>query len=123
MAAIVAEGDINPDAFATFIKKNLPLYSIPMFIRFQKGGTEITATFKHKKVDLRDEGMDVTKVSDPMWWYNAATATCVFLVLPLSSPVLSSFIFTRTFPFSSYARYEPFTMKAYQDVITGASRL
>jgi fatty-acyl-CoA synthase len=75
MAAVVAEGEIDPNAFATYIKKNLPLYSVPMFIRFQPGGTEITGTFKHKKVDLRDEGMDVTKVQDPMWWYNSATST------------------------------------------------
>jgi len=49
-------------------KANLPSYAIPMFVRIQKGATETTGTFKHKKTDLRKQGIDITTFEDPVYW-------------------------------------------------------
>jgi len=43
------------------LKKNLPSYSVPMFLRIMPE-IEITATLKHSKVQVRNEGIDIFKV-------------------------------------------------------------
>ena len=51
MAAIVLNHghSIDPKEFAKHVRKELPAYSVPLFIRFLPE-VEITGTFKHKKV-------------------------------------------------------------------------
>ena len=51
------------------LRDALPSYSIPLFVRFLPGEMSLSAgTFKHRKVELRDEAFDLTRVSDEMWW-------------------------------------------------------
>jgi fatty-acyl-CoA synthase len=45
----------------------LPAYSRPLFLRLQRE-MEITTTFKHRKVDLQQQGFDITKISDPLYY-------------------------------------------------------
>eukprot|EP00924_Labyrinthula_sp_SR-Ha-C_P002244 snap_masked-scaffold_19-processed-gene-5.23-mRNA-1 protein AED:0.01 eAED:0.01 QI:0/-1/0/1/-1/1/1/0/595 len=49
--------------------EQLPSYAIPIFIRVLPE-MEITATMKHQKVQLRNEGIDLTKIKDKMYWLN-----------------------------------------------------
>lgn len=67
MAAIVSKEGMNWDNFAKFALKNLPKYSVPIFIR-KVPAMEITGTFKQRKVELVNEGMDPSKISDEMMW-------------------------------------------------------
>ena len=44
---------------------------MPMFVRKLKE-IEITSTFKHQKVELRKEGINLDVVKDPLFWLNPA---------------------------------------------------
>ncbi|KAF8933767.1 hypothetical protein BGZ47_010711 [Haplosporangium gracile] len=67
MAAIVAKPSMNWDQFAQYALKNLPRYSVPIFIR-KTPEIEITGTFKQRKVELVTEGMDPSVIKDEMLW-------------------------------------------------------
>ena len=67
MAAIVAKPSMNWDQFAQYALKNLPRYSVPIFIR-KTPEIEITGTFKQRKVELVNEGMDPSVIKDEMLW-------------------------------------------------------
>ena len=68
MAAIAGgEESVDLDALVTKLFLLLPPYAVPRFLRFI-GSTEIlTRSYKLKKVKLRDEGFDLTKVSDAVY--------------------------------------------------------
>ena len=67
MAAIVAKKTMDWNKFSAFALKNLPKYSVPIFIRIVPE-MEITGTFKQRKVELVNEGMDPSKIKDEMMW-------------------------------------------------------
>ncbi|KAF9911706.1 hypothetical protein BX616_010489 [Lobosporangium transversale] len=67
MAAIVAKETMDWDKFAEHALKNLPRYSVPLFIR-RRSQMEITGTFKQRKVELVKEGINPSIVKDEMLW-------------------------------------------------------
>jgi len=97
MAAITPkDGDIKNIDFkklAEHVKKNLPSYAVPLFLRITPQ-IEVTATLKHQKVELRKQGIDLTQVKDPIYWFN-----------------------------SDLGYYEPFTLKEHAKVTTPGARL
>ncbi|WP_438462939.1 long-chain-acyl-CoA synthetase [Marinomonas sp. PE14-40] len=48
------------------LKKDMPNYAIPLFLRISKG-VEMTGTFKHKKVPLKEDGFCLNKVQEPLY--------------------------------------------------------
>ena len=56
----------NFEAFYAFIRKELPPYAIPIFIRFSSA-IETTTTFKHQKVKLKQEGFDYTLTGNKVY--------------------------------------------------------
>lgn len=73
MVAMVADKDtLNLAKFAEHNRANLPSYANPIFLRFLPQ-IEVTGTFKHLKVQLRKEGIDPAKVTDPVYWLNPDT--------------------------------------------------
>jgi len=74
MAAMVFSDNLDFQGLAKHCKDRLPGYAIPLFIRREKA-IEITSTFKHQKVHLRQQGCDPSKVKDPLWWYNPVKST------------------------------------------------
>jgi acyl-CoA synthetase (AMP-forming)/AMP-acid ligase II len=69
MAAIqLAEGvnTIDGPALMTGLREALPRYAIPLFLRL-RDAHEVTATFKHRKVELKREGFDPAQVSEALW--------------------------------------------------------
>lgn len=60
------------DAVQALCEKELPGYARPLFLRFLPS-MEITGTFKHQKVHLRNEGIDLTKVQDPIYVLHPAS--------------------------------------------------
>eukprot|EP00435_Cladocopium_sp_Y103_P018520 s2131_g4.t1 len=54
------------DALQSLCEKELPSYARPRFLRFLSD-MDVTGTFKHQKVQLRDQGFDPAKVPDPVY--------------------------------------------------------
>ena len=81
MCAITPEnGDVSRldlRALAQHVQKELPKYAVPLFLRILPK-VAVTATFKHQKVKLRTEGIDLTKVDDPLYWMNPTSGTYEF---------------------------------------------
>ena len=62
----------NLKKFANFTIENLPKYSIPIFLRVQDE-LEFTGTHKLRKVNLRKQGYDNSKISEPIYLWNPST--------------------------------------------------
>jgi acyl-CoA synthetase (AMP-forming)/AMP-acid ligase II len=63
MAAMVVGDDFDTAAFSDYVKRNLPAYARPLFLRLQRE-MKVTATFKHVKTDLREDGFDPAKAGE-----------------------------------------------------------
>ncbi|CEP13847.1 hypothetical protein [Parasitella parasitica] len=76
MAAIVLKEGSTLDfkELYQYLRKKLPKYAIPVFIRFVPA-MEITGTFKQQKVVFRNQGIDLSKIpeTDPVYWLNGDT--------------------------------------------------
>ncbi len=69
MAAIlpsVSLEEFNLKGLTDYLKKNLPPYGVPLFLRL-KSKLATTATFKLKKVELKKECFDIESIEDPMY--------------------------------------------------------
>ncbi len=69
MAAILPNVSIEEfdlKRLAEHLKKNLPPYGVPIFLRL-KSKLATTATFKLKKVELKKECFDIEVIEDPMY--------------------------------------------------------
>ncbi len=50
----------------SLLRRSLPVTAVPLFVRLIKAA-DVTGTFKLQKVKLRNEGFDLSKVSDPLF--------------------------------------------------------
>ncbi|MFX1450030.1 MAG: long-chain-acyl-CoA synthetase [Promethearchaeota archaeon] len=69
MAAIVPKTSVDEFDFKKLIenfKENLASYAIPIFLRF-KSEIAVTATFKFKKIKLKEKGFDIDKTNDILY--------------------------------------------------------
>ena len=69
MAAICwdhSKGHLDGVMLAQALHKALPKYAVPLYIRVREEH-EVTATFKHRKVELKRDGFDTSKVSDVLY--------------------------------------------------------
>jgi len=66
MASLRVAEAFDLDRLAAHVAATLADYQRPHFIRLQRD-MRITATFKHQKVDYRDEGFDPERVSDALY--------------------------------------------------------
>ena len=69
MAALtltVSEAEFDCAALAQHLHALLPAYAIPLFLRLRKA-QETTGTFKYRKVELKDEAFDPTRVDEPLF--------------------------------------------------------
>lgn len=71
----------------------LPSYAVPVFVRMLPE-MESTGTFKQRKVTLRNEGIDLDKIRDEMFYFDA-----------------------------DEKKYIPYTREVYNSIVTGKSRL
>merc|ERR1719330_906663 len=71
MVAVSGPADLQGrdalDKLQKLCEKELPKYAQPLFLRFLPE-MEITGTFKHQKVQLREQGCDPGAVPDPLFW-------------------------------------------------------
>jgi fatty-acyl-CoA synthase len=73
MAAIVAGPEFDPSTLAAKLANNLPTYARPVFLRLMPE-IETTGTFKQRKVDLVQEGFDLTKIAEPVYWLDSSSS-------------------------------------------------
>lgn len=79
MAAIVdPDNKIDLQNLVVALKKNLPAYAHPVFIRILPT-MPVTTTFKMIKKDLQVEGFDINKVKDRIYFLDSSTGTYVTL--------------------------------------------
>jgi fatty-acyl-CoA synthase len=67
MAALVVDDGFDATKLAERCARELPAYARPLFLRLLPQ-IEVTATFKHRKVDLVKEGFDPSTISDPLYF-------------------------------------------------------
>ncbi len=67
MAAIVCEHSCNLPALHAHLRRHLPDYAQPLFLRI-RDSIDLTSTFKQKKVDLAAQGFDPDRISDPVFF-------------------------------------------------------
>lgn len=71
MAAILdPDHTVNLDELLKKLRQNMPVFSIPVFIRLAKH-FEMTATHKLPKVALRKEGYNPALTSDPLYMFDS----------------------------------------------------
>jgi len=59
--------EVDFQALCDYLKRELPPYAIPVFLRITDHGVETTGTFKHQKNKLKDEKYDLSKHDDPVY--------------------------------------------------------
>jgi len=71
MAAIVPRPgtEIDMAALARHAARELPSYAVPSFIRIMPQ-MDVTDTWKHRKVELRKQGINIHIISDPIFIFN-----------------------------------------------------
>ncbi|MBT6432695.1 MAG: long-chain-acyl-CoA synthetase [Deltaproteobacteria bacterium] len=62
----VALKEFDAKALSESLQSSLPAYALPIFIRL-RSELEVTGTFKHRKVDLKEQGFDVNQLKDPVY--------------------------------------------------------
>jgi acyl-CoA synthetase (AMP-forming)/AMP-acid ligase II len=67
MVAISIDEGFDLEAFTKHIDENLASYQRPLFLRILADEMRVTATFKHQKVEYRDEAFDLARVKDPLY--------------------------------------------------------
>lgn len=97
MVAIAGAHDLRSreklDGLQRLCEKELPRYALPLFLRFLPE-MEITGTFKHHKVQFREQGCDPNVVRDELFWLSPEST-----------------------------RYEPFGVPEFQSLSLGRSKL
>ncbi|XP_069137269.1 long-chain fatty acid transport protein 2-like [Argopecten irradians] len=94
MAAIAVKDNKEPTpamlkSLYRVCQKDLPSYARPMFIRFQKVFI-VTQTMKHRKLELVDEGFDIDRVQDPMYFIDNDNKTYSPLTHQTRNTILQS---------------------------------
>ena len=89
MAAIAdTVKNVDLDELLTKLKKSLPAYSIPVFIRFVDK-IERTGTFKLPKVVLQKEAYNLSTISDPIYFLNSRSGSYQQLDYSLYEDILN----------------------------------
>jgi acyl-CoA synthetase (AMP-forming)/AMP-acid ligase II len=88
MMSIRKQADVEIDFSKLYQKaQSLPKYAQPYFVRILPQA-DMTSTFKHKKVKLREEGFDINQITDPVYILNRATENYVLLTPEIYQDIL-----------------------------------
>jgi len=69
MAALVIDGAFDAKAFGEHVKRELPGYAQPLFVRLLPA-LDTTGTFKVRKLDLVADGYDPAKIKGPLFFHD-----------------------------------------------------
>ncbi|HVN87731.1 MAG TPA: long-chain-acyl-CoA synthetase [Candidatus Binatia bacterium] len=74
---VLAPGaQFDANAYHAFVTRVLPPYARPLFVRIA-AVMDVTGTLKHTKMRLQEEGYDVSRVSDPLYFRDDQRRTYV----------------------------------------------
>ena len=68
--AAIADPEMDPSTLYKEISPSLPVYARPVFIRLIPA-VDMTGTFKLQKKSLKEEGFDISKVRDQLFYLDA----------------------------------------------------
>ena len=88
MAALVAAPGLSLEGLYEHLSRQLAAYARPLFLRV-RGEIETTGTFKHRKVDLVNDGFDPTRIPDPLYFRDDARGRFVPLDQRLYEEILA----------------------------------
>lgn len=74
MAALNADGTLDPCALLRYLAGALPSYARPAFLRFRRE-CDLTGTFKYSKAELMRQGFNPDLTSDAIYFDNPETQT------------------------------------------------
>ncbi|MFN7244232.1 MAG: long-chain-acyl-CoA synthetase, partial [Dietzia cercidiphylli] len=60
------KSDFDGAALAEHLRRSLPSYAVPLFIRLSKE-LEVTSTYKSRKTELREQAFDTSQFDDPLY--------------------------------------------------------
>jgi len=69
MAALVVDGAFDAKAFGEHVKRELPAYAQPLFVRLLPA-LDTTGTFKIRKLDLVADGYDPARIKNPLFFHD-----------------------------------------------------
>jgi len=69
MAALVIDGAFDAKAFGEHVRRELPAYAQPLFVRLLPA-LDTTGTFKIRKLDLVADGYDPAKIRSPLFFHD-----------------------------------------------------
>lgn len=71
MAALIVDDKFTFEELYDRVTKELPSYARPVFVRIMSG-MDTTSTHKLQKVEARNQGFDITKIQDPIYFRDDA---------------------------------------------------
>ena len=72
MVSILLKSDsFDVGGFSKFVIESLPKYAIPIFLRIRED-LDLTGTLKITKINLRKEGYDISKIKDPLFFWDSS---------------------------------------------------
>lgn len=90
MAALVLEpgAAFDPATFYAHVAEYLPPYAQPLFVRV-RANLDVTGTFKHQKVALRNAGFDPAHIEEDLYFRDGAAQAYVPLTSALHADILA----------------------------------
>jgi fatty-acyl-CoA synthase len=88
MAALVVDDGFDRADLYAHVAQSLPSYARPVFVRIS-AEIEITGTFKHRKVDLVNQGFDPATVPDPVFYADPTAQSYVPLSPELHARIVA----------------------------------
>ena len=88
MAAIQSNDELEFTNLYQVLSEQLPPYARPLFLR-ELPESDLTGTFKHKKVKLRDEGFNPTEIGDQLYFRNDEEKTFIKLNASLYEEIVN----------------------------------
>ncbi len=76
MAAIRTDHKLDMGALHRYVEGELPEYARPLFLKIQSE-IDVTATFKHRKIDLVKQGFNPTTTNEPIYFDDPTTDSYV----------------------------------------------
>ncbi|KAE8752621.1 hypothetical protein FOCC_FOCC000743 [Frankliniella occidentalis] len=90
MAAIVdPDSKLDLDALVDGMRKSLPVYARPLFLRVMKS-LPMTGTFKLKKKDLLNDSYDPDKIKDALYFFDGSSNKFVALTHALYQDIITN---------------------------------
>jgi len=89
MASLVVSPEFSLEFLYQHVRKNLANFASPLFLRIQPQ-IEITATFKHRKVELVQQGFNPLIVKDPVYFRDDSLGKFVVLDQPLYQKICNN---------------------------------